>query len=143
MTTTEQDARALAHLAYRLREDTHGAGKWDRPGIWSELSRLIGTNLAVACETVIRHASDPTADTPGAIRRGYLPGPPTPPAFRPPKRDDECPAHPGSHAVGCSGCAADRHAGTPAPPARTRKTPPPPEWAKARAALRRGGDDDD
>lgn len=143
MTTTEQDARALAHLAYRLREDTHGAGKWDRPGIWAEVSRLIGTNLAVACETVVRNSADPAADTPGAIRRGYLPGPPAPPIARPPKRDDECPAHPGSHATACSGCAADRHAGTPAPPARTRKTPPPPEWAKARAALRRGGDDDD
>lgn len=145
MTTTEQDARALAHLAYRLREDTHGARKWDQPGIWTEVSRLIGTNLAVACETVTRHASDPTADTPGAIRRGFIPGPPAPPIARPPKRDQECPRHPGSHAVGCSGCAADRLSHTPTPEPHTRRTDPPPEWAQARANLRsrHRGDDDD
>ena len=76
MTTTEQDARALAYLAGRLREDTYGAGKWDAPGIWTEVSALIGQNLAVTIERVCRHAADPDAKTPGAIRRPYTPGPP-------------------------------------------------------------------
>ena len=78
MSTTEQDARALAYLAGRLREDTYGAGKWDAPGIWAEVSALIGQNLSVAIERVCRHAADPDAKTPGAIRRPYTPGPPEP-----------------------------------------------------------------
>jgi hypothetical protein len=78
MSTTERDARALTYLARRLREDTHGAGKWDEPGVWAEVSALIGQNLAIAIERVTRHAADPEAKTPGAIRRPYVPGPPAP-----------------------------------------------------------------
>ena len=76
MPVTEQDARAIAYLAGRLREDTHGANRWDSPGIWAEVSPLIGQNLAVTIERVTRHAQDPDAKTPGAIRRPYVPGPP-------------------------------------------------------------------
>lgn len=78
MPMTEQDARALAYLAGRLREETYGANKWDAPGIWAEVSPLVGQNLAVSIERVTRHAADPEAKTPGAIRRPYTPGPPAP-----------------------------------------------------------------
>lgn len=78
MPVTEHDARALAHLAARLREETFGANRWDQPGIWAEVRALIGQNLAVTIERVARHAADPDAKTPGAIRRPFTPGPPEP-----------------------------------------------------------------
>ena len=78
MSLTDQDARALIHLARRLRQDTYGAGPWDQPGIEAEVFKLVGQDLAVSIERVVRHAADPTARTPGAIRRPYTPGPPEP-----------------------------------------------------------------
>lgn len=76
MSLNEQDARALIHLAKRLRQDTYGAGTWDQPGVEAEVLRLVGQDLAISIERVTRHAADPTARTPGAIRRPYTPGPP-------------------------------------------------------------------
>ena len=84
MPTTEQDARALAFLAKRLRDETYGAGTWDDPGIWTECRALIGSNLAIAIERVTRHAADPNAKTPGAIRRPYTPDAPAAPTRRNP-----------------------------------------------------------
>lgn len=143
-TPTEQDLRALAYLAPKLRP--RGSKPWKDTDVFDCCKRLAakGYGLTEITNRVLVHAQDPKADAPTVI---VVP-PKHEPAeesrhFRPPKRDDECPVHPGSYATACSGCAADRHAGTPAPPGRSRKTPPPPEWAKARAALRRGGDDDE
>lgn len=73
MTTTDQDIRALAYLAGRLREDTYGANHWDAAGIMAELKPLVGQNLATSIERVIRHAGDVGAKTPGAIRRPFTP----------------------------------------------------------------------
>ena len=78
MSLTDQDARALIHLAKRLRQDTYGAGEWHQPGIEAEVLRLVGQDLAISIERVVRHAADPAARTPGAIRRPYTPGPPEP-----------------------------------------------------------------
>ena len=85
MPTTDQDARALTYLARRLRDETHGANRWDDAGTYAVIAGLVGQNLAVTIERVIRHAADPDAKTPGAIRRPFTPpgpdmtGPPTPP----------------------------------------------------------------
>lgn len=136
MTTNEQDARALAYLAARIRNETYGANKWDEPGIWVECKALIGQHLITAIERVTRHAADPDAKTPGAIRRPFLPQTTAhTPKQHPPKRDAECEHHPGQWATSCGGCASDRATSTPAPTHR-QPTDPPAAWHAARAELR-------
>lgn len=137
--TTDQDARALTHLARRLRTETHGAGEWDEAGIYAVVAELIGQNLEITCERVLRHAADPEARTPGAIRRPFTPpaaSEKTPTKRGNPKPGEGCPSHPGYWADTCdtSGpCAA---------PAPYDDAPvPPPSWepgdAKAGADLAR------
>lgn len=122
MTATEQDLRALAYLAQRLRAETHGAGKWDEAGLWPVLKRLEGHNLALTIERVTRHAADPQARTPAAIERPFVPEAPTSSGHRyPAKPDDECRIHVGEWAETCRMCAADRLAGDETPP---RRQPP-------------------
>ena len=132
----EQDARALAYLAGRLRTETDGACEWDAPGIWAEVKALLGRNLAITAEQVLRHAGDPTAKTPGAIRRPFTPDLPAAGPWRPPKRDQECRDHAGEHVDSCRMCAADRLAGDGKPsrrPAERIRV----DTDAARAALRR------
>lgn len=88
MPTTERDAQALAYLASRLREETHGAGKWDMNGIHAVISKLVGQNLAITIERVTRHAADPEARTPGAIDRPFVPD-----AAKPRRELDVAPVH--------------------------------------------------
>ena len=139
--TTERDAQALAYLAERLREETHGAGPWDEAGIWAVIKPLVGRNLAITIEQVTRHAADPEAKTPGAITRPFLPERQGPQPQRPPRRDQECPHHAGQWAGNCGGCAVDRANGDPAPSKRTTRTGPPPEWRKAREGMKKGSGD--
>lgn len=82
MSLNDQDARALTYLARRLREDTYGANTWDEPGVFAVVSELVGQNLAVSIERVIRHATDVDAKTPGAIRRPFVPEHQQPPRPR-------------------------------------------------------------
>lgn len=132
MPLTDQDARALTHLACRIRKDTHGASTWDEHGTYANIAKLIGRNLAISAEQVLRHAGDPEAKTPGAIMRPFVPEAPSEKHDRayPPRRDEVCPRHPAYRAENCGGCVADRLAGpgydedAPAPP-------PPPAWEPA------------
>ena len=119
MPLTDQDARALTYLAGRLRAETPGAGKWDDAGTYSVIAGLIGQNLAVSIERVVRHAADKDAKTPGAIKRPFVPPAPESGTRYPAKADDSCRAHPGEWAHNCRACAADRIAGdkTEEPPA--------------------------
>lgn len=74
MAVTDLDVSALEHLAYRIREDTHGIKPWDRQGTHVIFVReLKGKHLLTAIETVVAHASDPEAKTPAAITRPFLP----------------------------------------------------------------------
>lgn len=73
MPMNDQDARALTYLAGRIRQDTYGANTWDEPGIFAVISELAGQSLALTIERVARHAADPGAKTPGAIRRPFIP----------------------------------------------------------------------
>lgn len=93
MPATERDLEALAYLARRLREETYGAGQWDAQGVHAVFSKLVGRNLAITCEQVIRNAIDPDAKTPGAVNRPFLPPAPSErprEAARPPKRGEHC-----------------------------------------------------
>ncbi|HET7386986.1 MAG TPA: hypothetical protein VFJ19_10025 [Nocardioidaceae bacterium] len=112
MPTTDQDARALTYLAKRLREETHGANRWDEAGIFAVIAKRAGQNLAATIEAVTRHAADATAKTPGAINRPFTPPPPSEQRDRylPPKRGEDCPRHPGQWATSCGGCEADTRA---------------------------------
>lgn len=109
MSTTKRDLQALHYLAQRLRDETHGAGKWHDNGLTAVLSRLEGHNLAVTIERVTRHAADPEARTPAAIERPFVPDAPKA-GIRFPARAgvDECRTHRGEWADSCRACAADR-----------------------------------
>lgn len=113
MPTNDQDIRALKYLAMRLRKETYGAGPWDEHGTHIVFADyLTRMNLGVAMDLVLRHAQDPDAKTPAAIKRKFAPEPPKPDhRWMPPKRDEECPAHPGQRATACGGCRADELAG--------------------------------
>lgn len=87
----DQELRAVAFLALRVREQTSGAGKWDEAGLMSNLRKLQNRNLHMTVEHVLRHAADPAAKTPGVLAGAF-----TPPApsghqpWRPPKKDEAC-----------------------------------------------------
>ena len=73
MTTTTRDAQALTYLATRLRDETHGCGKWDQSGTYAVIGELVGLNLADTLHRIVGHALDPEARTPGAIKRPFVP----------------------------------------------------------------------
>jgi hypothetical protein len=87
---TDQDARALTFLACRIRKETKGAREWDEAGTFAEIAKLVGQNLPIACERVLRHAADVDAKTPGAIRRPFLPDAPKAETWRPLKPEEAC-----------------------------------------------------
>ncbi len=138
MSATDQDVRALEHIALRLRQDTHGAGPWDPHGTHIAFADYLkGMHLPTAVELVLHHACDPEAKTPAAIKRPFRPELPKPDGrWEPPKRAEECDLHPGQRATNCGGCAADRLAGDETPVQRPRPvTEPPAEYRAAREAL--------
>lgn len=76
MPTNDQDLRALTYLARRLRDETHGCRQWDEAGTFAVLKdTLAGQNLLISLQRVIGHATDPDAQTPGAIKRPFVPEP--------------------------------------------------------------------
>ena len=135
MPLTDQDARALTYIAKRLREETHGANRWDEAGIHAVVAKLIGRNLPATVEQITRHASDPDAKTPGAINRPFLPDAPKSETHRPPRKTEECPIHAGQWRESCSACAADRLAGDTTRPADPRRPDGSDALALARAQL--------
>ena len=125
MTTTPRDVQALTYLARRLRDDTMGAGPWDAAGTNAIISKFVGQNLALTIERVTRHAADPTARTPGAIERPFVPDAPVAGPRFPARAGavDECRTHPGEHADNCRNCAADRLVRDETPPRRPDHPP--------------------
>lgn len=121
MPVTDQDARALAYLAQRLRAEAN-ATCWDEAGTLAVVSKLIGRDLAPSIERVTRHAADPEARTPAAIHRPFVPeaSGPKPPAN--PTAETACRTC-GKHVDRC-GCDN--------PTKRITRTPMPPGF---RAAL--------
>jgi hypothetical protein len=119
----DQDIRALTYLARRLRDETHGAGKWDEAGTYAVFTDVFaGQNLATTMERVLGHATDIEAKTPGAVRRPFTPPPPKLQRAYAPKAADECHVHPGNYATNCRGCAADQLAQEDDPPKPRRDT---------------------
>ncbi len=141
MPVTARDAQALTYLAQRLRDDTPGCGKWDENGTNAVISRLLGQNLALTVERVVRHACDATARTPGAIDRPFLPDLPAPGPRHPASVGQDCPAHPGEYADACRSCAADRLAGDPATTRTRSAADPSAHAARIRARLHPEEDD--
>jgi hypothetical protein len=132
MPVTDQDARALTYLACRIRKETHGARAWDEAGTYSVVAELIGHSLATTTERVIRHAADPEAKTPGAIKRPFVPAAAEPGPRFPAKPGEDCRIHKGEWADTCRSCAADRLAGdTPRTPPLV-SVPPPVTYLDAR-----------
>lgn len=88
MPMNDQDARALTYLARRLRAETQGAGQWDEAGTYTHVSKLVGSQLAIAVERITRHAADKDARTPAAIGRPFVPD-----AQQPSSRPEQIPNH--------------------------------------------------
>ena len=138
MTTNEQDLRALAYLAKRLRSEGHGAAKWDDAGLWSVLKKLEGHNLAMTIERVTRHAADIKARTPAAIERPFVPDTPKAEVRYPPKATDECTTHPGEWLDACRICAGPAAADGDEKPRPNERRPPSEAYVQARQAIKEG-----
>ncbi len=140
MPCDDQELRAIAFLAMRVRRSTYGAGPWDEAGLMTNLRKIADRNLHMTVEHVLRHAADPKAKSPGVIVGHWTPEAPKdePKRVGPPKRDQECPHHPGQYADNCGGCQADQRADDEhASPPRPREPVDPTAPAAAiRAALR-------
>ena len=65
MPVTDQDARALAYLAARMRP--HGARRWDEAGIVAAIGKVKHLALADVALAVARAADDRSLETPAPI----------------------------------------------------------------------------
>lgn len=141
MAVDDQELRAIAFLAQRIRRSTSGAGPWDDEGLISNLRKIQNRNLHHVIEHVIRHAADPKAKNPGVLAGSFTPGPPEmkPGRAEPPRREDECQMHPGQWANNCGGCRADELAALDegeSAPSRRRSRPVPAQTVPAYVAAR-------
>lgn len=113
MPFTERDAQAATYLMRRLREETKGAAAWDEQGTYVIACERKGHHLLTTLEHLLRTAADPTARTPGALRRPF-----TPPSAAPvtDRHRPRCPVdgHASYYADNCGACRTDI----------TLKTPP-------------------
>lgn len=111
MPANDQDVRALTYLACRIRKETTGCREWDDAGTYAVIAELLNHNLAETIERVTRHAADPAAKTPGAIRRPFVPPAPVagPRTNARAGSPDECRTHPGEHAHTCRLCPTERY----------------------------------
>jgi hypothetical protein len=106
---TDQDARALTYLALRIRTETYGAGPWDEAGTYANIAKLVGRSLALTSESIVRHAADKGARTPGVLLGAYTPAPleHEDHARGNPKPGEDCPRHAGQWPDFCAGCKTD------------------------------------
>ena len=65
MPVTDQDARALAYLAARMRP--YGARRWDEPGIVAAIAKVKHLGLADVALAVVHAADDRDLETPAPI----------------------------------------------------------------------------
>lgn len=124
MPVTKDEAHMLATIAVACRPI--GARRWHAAGVAAiVLNHVAHMSLAEVTKAAVRLAEDINADTPGALKDPRNPcwaeriaqvGPATAP-----RAVDECPRHPGSDAVTCRGCGADKLAKTESPPKRNIK----------------------
>lgn len=108
MSVEKRDVPSLTHLAMRIRQETRGAGPWDEPGTAKIIAELVGRNLHITTEHIIRNAADPKAKNPGVLRGGYTPPPPPGEKVRPLRREDQC-ARCGGPKANCH-CTREHHA---------------------------------
>ncbi len=130
MPTTDRDIALLVELSYRVREETYGCGKWDRAGIHAVVSEFKNHHFVETLDRVVGHSLDPKAQTPGAMRRPFVPvsAVATPGVRHPAKAGHDCRKHAGQPAIACSLCAVDH--------IRTERDPEPSNDTSAGAALR-------
>lgn len=115
MSISKDQARMLTALAIACRPV--GASKWDESGTFTNIGRIAHWPIAMVCEHVIAHASDPAAKTPGVIGSSYTPQPQHASLSpRNPKPQEAC-AHCGNYANACGGRCKDAGDDEPASPA--------------------------
>jgi len=114
MPLTDQDIRALVHLAVACRPK--GAPRWDEAGIFASIAKVRMMHLADVALAVIRAADDAGAKTPGVIANTSAPNWKERSAPRP------IPIEPYDRQVHCDVCGktADRHGDLAGHPFETR-----------------------
>lgn len=90
MPIDDQELRAIAFLALRVRRATPGAGPWDEDGLIANLRKIANRNLHLTIEHVLRHAADPNAKSPGVLAGRFTPAAPASERPYPPRRADQC-----------------------------------------------------
>lgn len=111
MSIDEQELRAIAYLAIRVRKATFGCAPWDELGLMANLRKIQNRNLHLTIEHVMRHAADPNAKSPGVLAGSFTPEAPKAERYTPPKKHQECKIHPGQWASSCGGCRSTELAG--------------------------------
>lgn len=91
MPIDDQELRAIAFLALRVRRATPGAGPWDEDGLITNLRKIANRNLHLTIEHVLRHAADSAAKSPGVLVGRFTPEAPKTERAHPPKRNEQCP----------------------------------------------------
>lgn len=108
MTVRLDDVAHLAYLARRLRKETYGCAQWDEAGTYSVIREFVGRSYGETLHLVVGHSMDPKAQTPGAMRRPFVPQRTDEPGRRlPAKVGEDCKRHPGEYVGACRGCAVD------------------------------------
>lgn len=106
MSISKDQARMLTALAIACRPV--GAPTWDEEGTFRAIGKIAQWPIGMVCEHVIAHAQDAKAKTPGVIGSSYKPEVSAGTAKRGnPKRDQECPDHPGQWPDNCAGCRVE------------------------------------
>ena len=73
MAPTDQHIRAIVFLAKSVRDQCHGARKWDEAGIAAAVAKVRQLHLADVTQAAMRAADDRSLDTPGAISNPSAP----------------------------------------------------------------------
>lgn len=98
MTASDQDLRAITHLALACRP--HGAPRWDADGIYANLAKVRDRSVGSITIAAVQAAEDRNAVTPGVI-------PTSGPHWRPPEAAPIAPTRvePSAH---CTSCGKDK-----------------------------------
>lgn len=94
MTLDRNDIGALTYIARRIREQHHGATKWDEPGIAAGIRRMVdrGFGFDEILDQVVNHARDKSAKNPGVLGHPISGQPVVVTSRRNPMRADQCPS---------------------------------------------------
>lgn len=108
MTVRLDDVATLTYLARRLRKETYGCAQWDEAGTYSVIRGFVGHGYAETLHLVVGHSMDPKAQTPGAMKRPFVPKRDDGGLRQPAKAGEDCKRHKGEYVGSCRLCAVEQ-----------------------------------